>query len=214
MSGRCDILIAVLALAEDGLREPGAPCAPRRPEHGSIRAMEWGDVPSWVGIALSLGGAGWAYLNSRKAKIDSRKAKIDAAQAEERSDQALIASQSMASSSNRMADSLAEIAHAYAQARPGPGELPTVRKPAWNVEYRTGNAYVLRNVGTAAASHVLADAGTSIAKNLPVGDGVTLEVGQGHQFLLIGAWGAPVPTSLEVTCAELGTQHVSVPAKR
>jgi len=55
------------------------------------------------------------------------------------------------------------------------------------------------------------DAGSSIARNLPEPPGVTLEPGQAHTFMLIGAMGAPLPTDVIVTSAELGSQHVPVP---
>jgi hypothetical protein len=85
--------------------------------------------------------------------------------------------------------------------------------PAWNIEYRTGQTYALRNVGARPSTHVMIDAGSSIARNLPEQPGVTLEPGQAHAFMLIGAMGAPLPTDVVVSSAELGSQHVPIPGR-
>jgi hypothetical protein len=165
--------------------------------------MVVGDISSWVAVAVSIVLA-WA------AKHQSKAAKTSAAKAEDHAAQALAASQSMA-------DSLRAIAHAFtrsASAGPSRGEVAQdLAAPAWNVEYRTGNRYALRNVGTATASAVTVDAGPTIARSLPDRQGVSLEPGQAHEFQLFGAWGSPVPVNVEVTCAELGTRQVPVPAK-
>lgn len=69
------------------------------------------------------------------------------------------------------------------------------------IEYRSGSTYALRNVGTLTATGVTIDpASLQIARRLP--DGITLKPMQSHEFLAIGAWGAPVPGEVTVSCNE------------
>jgi hypothetical protein len=172
--------------------------------------MHWGDVPAWVGVSVSIivAASGWRQ---------SRNARSGAELARDRADEAMASSASMASSLTEISTSLAKLADLRSHANGGPSPLPDPSKPmnlpAWNVEYRTGSAYVLRNVGLGSASHVTIDARQAIARRLPDKDGVDLGPGQGHEFLLIGAFGSPVPVDLVVNCAELDPQHVAVPTK-
>lgn len=179
--------------------------------------MTWEIGAAWAGVLVAV-VFGIANLYRSKA---TRQA---AATAIERSEEALAAYSSMA----RSLDAIAE--NTQSHPRPGPrgvrsdqgspSDPPTqgdegtqTTKPAWNIEYRTGQAYALRNLRAEPSTHVMIDAGTSIARNLPQPPGVRLEPNQAHTFMLIGAMGAPLPTDVVITCAELGAQRVAIPGR-
>ncbi len=79
-------------------------------------------------------------------------------------------------------------------AMPEPADLVT-----WSVEHRKGNTYALRNAGTATATAVTVDEGrvTSLHRLLP--KQATIAPGSSEEFLLIGAFGAPIPREVWVS---------------
>lgn len=77
----------------------------------------------------------------------------------------------------------------------------TVTQPSnvsWQIENPTGNRYVLRNTGTDVAEHVEVDAEQAgpIVRNLPRDS--TIRPGEGHDMLMMGAFGHPLPNQLYV----------------
>ncbi|MCW2527936.1 MAG: hypothetical protein JWM76_2796 [Pseudonocardiales bacterium] len=190
--------------------------------------MTWEVASAWAGVVVSIV---FGYLANHRSKASKKEAE----EATERSREALAANQSMATSLDKIAESFNRLRPVSgpqdAQSSPGdpseqgghPGQPDiggredeqTSRSadrlpPAWNVEYRSGSSYALRNVGAGSATHVTIDAQGSLAKNLPTDDGVSLSPGQAHAFMLIQA---PLPTGLLVSSSELGPVHVAVPPK-
>jgi hypothetical protein len=69
----------------------------------------------------------------------------------------------------------------------------------WQLTRRAANTFVLRNVGTDTAKEVSVDpeSATGINRNLP--EGVTLRPQESVEFIMIAAWGAPVPNEIQVS---------------
>jgi hypothetical protein len=174
--------------------------------------MSWQVAASWGGVLVSII---FGVLANHRSKATMHKA----AEATNRSREALAANQSMAQSLDKIAESFSrhgrptgthELEYrGAARARRAAAEA----RPEWNIEYRNGSTYALRNVGTGHATDVTIDAGPVIARDLPAGTGVSLEPGQAHTFTLIGTWQVPPPTDLVVKSQELPVQHVAVPPK-
>ncbi|MDQ1734130.1 MAG: hypothetical protein QOH56_381 [Pseudonocardiales bacterium] len=182
--------------------------------------MTWEVGAGWAGVIVSIV---LGYLANHRSKATKR----EATEATERSREALASNKSMATSLDRIAESFGRLAIPGPQGPQGaPGSqgpqghqgapgaaVAQVRLPAWNIEYRNGQTYALRNVGSGPATRVTIDAGVGIARGLPDNGGVALDPGQAHPFMLIGAMGAPLPTDVAVRSEELAEQRVPVPAK-
>lgn len=185
--------------------------------------MTWEVGAAWAGVAVSII---FGIVNSYR----SRSTKRAAARAEQRSEEALAVNRSMEKSLSQIAQSFSRqdlqgpSGPQGPQGAPGgqgpqghqgaPGAQVTgARQPGWNIEYRGGQRYALRNVGAGLASHVTIDAGLVVARDLPDGAGISLAPGQAHSFMIIGTLQASVPTDVLVTCDELEPQHVPVPSR-
>ncbi len=150
--------------------------------------------------------------------------------ASNRADEAGASADSMAESLRRIAD-LQEAAVQRRQTEPraerwteadsgGPKvtefALQPPRGPVFNVEYRGGVLFALRNVSTTPATAVTIDPESfpfTMGRNLP--DRVTLYPMQSHEFQVFSASGAPRPGEVLVSCDEWSEpRHVPMPPTR
>ncbi|AZM46588.1 hypothetical protein DMB38_12880 [Streptomyces sp. WAC 06738] len=129
--------------------------------------METADVIALVALVVAVASG----IVSWRARVDAKRS-ADAAERSATADEAALAEQRREAQERRDAEAEA--------ARP---------KPDLRVERpEQDDRYVLRNRGTGRATGVtITDAGPAgLARRLPVD--VTLEPGQGHEFLLLGSW--------------------------
>lgn len=91
-------------------------------------------------------------------------------------------------------------------------DLPNIQ---WSLTRGGKNTFVLRNVGSDVAEGVtvLPQSAAEISRNLP--DGATIQPNASVEFLMIPAWGAPVPNEIQVASAGFvkDPQIVPVPAR-
>jgi hypothetical protein len=84
----------------------------------------------------------------------------------------------------------------------------------WLLTRRSKNTYVLRNVGNETATHVrvIPESVSSLHRNPP--EDATIRPQESVEFLLIGAWGKPVPNEIMVASGDndAAPQVVPVPA--
>lgn len=147
--------------------------------------MDAGNVAQWVAIGIT--AAGWA--ESRLAVWRGK------------------------DKQSAMAAALERIADAAERNRPGtPSRVIAESAPAaeWLIENPAKNVFVLRNVGTATATGVRVVTGHELTRDLP--DGVTLGPMQSARFLLMSAWGHPLPDEVRVEWD--GALPQSVPVRR
>jgi hypothetical protein len=151
--------------------------------------MAVGDLATWAGVLVALGlGIGSIYT--------SRRAKTEAAEARAVNDRMAAAQERMAKLMGQRLD----------EARQG-----GVSKPAidWEIEWRGGNAYALRNIGSRTATDVRMNADGML---IDAPDGVTIEPFRSHRFLLVGTLGKPRGDEVAVTSAEEPEpQHIPLP---
>lgn len=166
--------------------------------------MTWEIAAAWAGVVVSA-------VIGFVANHQSAGAKKTAAEA-------LAASQSMAASLDKIAQELAQPRRVSPQAgtaaapEPGPAAAPEPG-PAWNIEYRGGQTYALRNVGSGPATRVTITTPPGVARQLPTGDGVDLEPAQAHGFVMTATRQSPLPTDVLVSCAERGDERVPLPSR-
>ncbi|MFJ5017023.1 hypothetical protein [Streptomyces griseoluteus] len=116
-----------------------------------------------------------------------------------------------------MEQTLAELVRALEQSRQLNGEpLPPGNgggegSVEWQLRHRKGQAYVLRNTGSVVATGVHVNVGEhprGLTRSLP--EDAVVPPHEAVEFLLIGAWGAPVPHSIRVKW-DNGEQTLAVP---
>lgn len=156
--------------------------------------MDWGDAPAWVAVGvavlallISVGSAvlSWKSLQWERLNAESTSRSADAAErAERRAELAL-----------RQNVELTGIPSAEAFGSATLTQSPNV---SWRIEKPEGARHVLRNTGTDVAEHVEVDASQAgpITRNLP--RDATIRPGEGHEMLIKGTWGHPVPNQLYV----------------
>jgi hypothetical protein len=72
-------------------------------------------------------------------------------------------------------------------------------RPELRVDRIRGVRYILRNVGTGPAANVATVRAGEPDQCRDLPDGVTIEPGDGHEFVIVAAMGLPVPTAIYVT---------------
>lgn len=156
-------------------------------------ASGWAALAAWVGL-IPVGIAAVKALKG--AGVAERRA----LRAEERAEEAVTQFERMADALDRLAD-----------ANAGRSALRSVAPVEFQIERRSKNGYSLRNLGPETATNVVVDASElPLSRDLP--DGITLAPMQSHALLLLGAWQAPLPAELKVSCDQFDEQiHVPVP---
>lgn len=158
--------------------------------------MQWGDVPAWVAVAISLVAAVHSWLSGRRAA------------------QASAGAASLEVSLQRIADSLAA-ASRQSTDRPAGGrdtEASSAANPSFNVEFVTGHSYRLRNVGPQEVTNVAVSVGdfpVELARRLPAGVDLP-PMGSTDSFVIQGSWQSPAPGEVSVACDQLA-QPLTVP---
>ncbi|GGU13092.1 hypothetical protein [Streptomyces violascens] len=146
--------------------------------------MEWGDVPAWAALVLSVG----AFIVSLKARGDGRRSADAAATAAE--------------ASVRSADAAeAALAHEQSQAQERRlAEAEAARpKVELAIHHLYGTKYRIVNDGQASANAVMvSDRDLPTTQNLSPGVPSSLAAGEGRDFTMAGGWGRPVPPQLFV----------------
>jgi hypothetical protein len=158
--------------------------------------MDWGDVPGWAAFVLAAAAfvlALFTYFMSRKYSRITAEAAVRAADAAEQA--------------NRLAEQRSQptVDHVGDDTDP-----PDVR---WRLE-RPGNKqrFVLRNVGTDVATRVHIDPESLEVAHRFLPDAATVAPGASHEFLLIGAWQAPLPNEIWLSWdGSGGPQAVAIP---
>ncbi|MFH9610452.1 hypothetical protein [Streptomyces sp. NPDC017448] len=163
------------------------------------QALEVGDLGTWMGLIPAAGAILYTYIQHRQQK--TAQARTDTLQQEA----SAIASR-QAEAAERRALALEEMVERLALAQSQPGARPEVSPAAapvsWSLHQEQKNLFVLRNEGDEVATGVhvtVGDHPSGLTRRLPE-DAVV----RGHEsveFLIIGAWGHPVPREVEVSWA-------------
>jgi len=144
---------------------------------------QWGDVPGWVAIAISIAAGLSAWWASKRAG------------------EATAGAASLEVSLQRIADIMqkSQRLSPHAEARSAPP------RPAFTVEFVSGHSYRLRNVGDALATGVtlkLPDFPAGLTRALP-DDSELPPLASTGPFVIQGAWGNPAPGDVRVECDQL-----------
>lgn len=151
--------------------------------------------PEWIAVGLSLTGMVGSLVAALWALRERKRAGEAADRSESRAEESLDALQSMDGSLQRIAMNFAARSLPSMQTSSAPGV-------DFLVEHRGKGTFVLRNVGVDAATNVSVSVPQRvITRDLP--DGVDLQVGQGHQFLVIATMQSPSAVDVTVSCNEL-----------
>ncbi|MFD9763212.1 hypothetical protein ACFWXI_06665 [[Kitasatospora] papulosa] len=163
------------------------------------QALEMGDLGTWAGLIPAAGAILYTYIQQRQQK--AAQARTDTLQ----ENASAIASR-QAEAAERRALALEQMVErlALAQAQPEaqPEASPTTAPVSWSCHREQKNLFVLRNEGEEVATGVhvtVGDHPLGLTRRLPE-DAVV----RGHQsveFLIMGAWGHPVPREVEVSWA-------------
>ncbi|MEO8851067.1 MAG: hypothetical protein ABI360_04985 [Allobranchiibius sp.] len=152
--------------------------------------MQWGDVPAWVAIAISIVAGTYSWWSSRKAA------------------QASAGAASLEVSLQRIADSLAASAArppATNTADKRSAELSSAGNPSFNIEFVAGHSYRLRNVGSEEATNVTVTVGAfPVGRTRGLPTGVDLApMASTDTFVIRGSWQSPAPGEVTVTCEQI-----------
>ena len=158
--------------------------------------MNWGDVPAWAAVAVSLIALGRSWRAGRRAR------------------EATAGAASLEVSLQRIADALDRSrvdapphqgsATGSFETRGSAGESATPL-PEFSVEFVAGHSYRLRNVSTVRATGVtvtLEQFPDGMARDLPV-EVELPPLASAGPFLIIGSWQSPAPAEVLVTCDQL-----------
>jgi hypothetical protein len=167
--------------------------------------MNWGDVPAWAAIAVSLAALGRSW------------------QAERRAREATAGAASLEVSLQRIADALDRSrvnehrGNATASSEPRGRTIESAApSPEFNVEFVSGHSYRLRNVSTVGATGVtvtVEDFPTGLTRELPTTVDLPPLASAGP-FLIIGSWQSRAPGEVLVTCDQLpGPVRVPLPPR-
>lgn len=165
-------------------------------------SMNWGDIPGWVALAIATGAGVLSWRSLRWERLSAEAAGRSAQEAER---------------ANRLAERALEL-RALPPTDRGPeqdlhlsgipseeafGEMTVQQAPNvdWRIERPQGDRYVLRNIGTDVADHVDVDETQlpPIHRNLP--SDAIIRPGEGHDMLIKGVWGHPMPNQIYVRWA-------------
>ncbi len=189
---RLPLVICKFTVVPPAVQRGFAPIGPAivRLRHTLSMEWQWGDVPGWVAIAISIAAGLSAWWASKQAR------------------EATAGTASLEVSLQRIADiiqkSQALSPHAEALSAPP--------RPAFTVEFVSGHSYRLRNVGDAVASGVtlkLPDFPAGLTRALP-NDAELHPLASTGPFVIQGAWGNPAPGDVRVECDQLA-EPVRVP---
>ena len=161
-------------------------------------SIEWGDVPAWGALAISLSAAVSAVLALRHAR--------DAASASKISAQAAVRQAAAAERQVEVAEAALKVAEVQASAAQttlvtGPARAALSHPTpyvAWWLENPTGQAYVLRNIGNDTARNVEID--ESRIRCILRGDTTASEIPPqaSMKLMMAGSLGAAKPDELWV----------------
>jgi hypothetical protein len=174
-------------------------------------SMQWGDVPAWVAIALSAA----ASVQAWRARRQAREATAGAASLEvslQRIADALDRSSSAGRPYRSRASGPADPGTAGPAEPLGPTGESAPALPEFNVEFVSGDAYRLRNVGTVPATGVTVTTEPfpeGLTRGLPV-DAELSPLASTGPFSIFGSRQSPVPGEVRVTCDQL-PEPVRVP---
>lgn len=163
--------------------------------------MNWGDVPAWAAIAVSLVALGRSWQAERRARV------------------ATAGAASLEVSLQRIADALDRTrvnerrSSATASSEPrGSAVGSAAALPEFNVEFVTGHRYRLRNVSTVRATGVtvtVESLSEGTARDLPA-DVDLPPLASAGPFLISSNWQSRAPGEVFVTCDQL-PEPVRVP---
>jgi hypothetical protein len=157
--------------------------------------MNWGDVPAWVAIAVSLlasGQAWWARREARQATAGAASLEVSLQRIADAMERSLAAGQHRSSV-------------AGSAGRPGTASEPAPPAPEFNLEFVAGHAYRLRNVSTVRATGVtvtIEGAPQSLARTLPVNADLPPLASAGP-FSIQASRQARMPEEVLVACDQL-----------
>lgn len=168
--------------------------------------VDWGDAPAWAAVVvavlallISVGSAVLSWKSLRWEQLNAEAA-LRSAEAAERANRfaELAVQRQLDASPGESGTDEPQIGVPEISTNPSlsvPGQPSDVR---WRIENPSGNRYVLRNTGTSVAEHVEVDAAGAgpVSRNLPRDS--TIRPGEGHDMLIMGTWGHPVPNQLYV----------------
>ncbi|MFE6931778.1 hypothetical protein ACFVDT_07075 [Streptomyces sp. NPDC057699] len=167
------------------------------------QAMEMGDKATWVSAILAAIAILYTYFQNRQQQKSQVQTDELQRQASEIAARQAEATERRALATERM---LAQFMASLMPVSSGPaGEEPDAGGSASSVDWslsREGNLFVLRNEGEATATKVRVTVGdhpAGLTRRLP--EDAVVRANEAVEFLVLGAWGKPVPRQIHVTWA-------------
>lgn len=156
--------------------------------------LESGDAATWVSSVIALLAVGFAIWQQwKQGKGQAEADAIARRQMEATERRALALEGNLA----RLIEQLPTALQARAQVHAAPASDPETVE--WELERASKNQFVLRNLGSGTAEGVRVDLGEyppGLTRRVPV-EGV-VRAHESVEFMIIGAWGHPIPRELKV----------------
>ncbi|WP_141665734.1 hypothetical protein [Streptomyces prasinus] len=160
-------------------------------------ALEAGDWAGWIGVfvavltvALSL----WQQRRQARRQIEADDiARRHADSAERR---ALATEEAL----QRLIERLPAAVQAHAEAQIAAQPVRHAEAVSWELDRPKKNVFVLRNTGSEVATGVQVDVGDhpkGLTRQVP--EDAVVRKGESTEFMVLGAWGAPVPREFRVS---------------
>ena len=153
-------------------------------------------IVAFGALAVSLAALWLVYRRTNAASRTARDA-LDAARRSAVAAEASAEAARQSAAESRRSNDLIEQQHQREAA--AAAERRKANKVGWRVEYRRGDGYDLRNIGTETALEVTASAAghpAALMRDMP--DRATIRPGEAHPFVLQAAWQVPRPSQIEV----------------
>ncbi|MFJ2008690.1 hypothetical protein [Streptomyces chartreusis] len=159
-------------------------------------ALEAGDAAGWAGVVLGLFTLGLGLWQQRRQRQRQEAAdEITRRQAEAAERRNLAAEENL----QRLIEQLPAAVQAHARAQIAEPPERHAAAVSWELERPSKNVFVLRNTGREVATGVRVDVGEhpkGLTRRVP-GDAV-VRAKESAEFMVLGAWGAPVPHEFRV----------------
>lgn len=158
------------------------------------------DASDWIAIASAVIAIPSAVV-AVQSLLRSRTAKEEAEKADQNAKEAVAVNERMAAAQERIAVASERRIEELLAGR----SISSEPKIAWEIEWRGGSSYVLRNLGTDIATGVLLepdDANMIVSRNVRNGE-ISIGPLQSYQFGLAPSLASPLPAEIMVRCNEM-----------
>ncbi|MFH9428751.1 hypothetical protein ACH4JZ_10785 [Streptomyces sp. NPDC017615] len=169
-------------------------------------ALEAGDWAGWIGVlvaVLTVAIGWWQQRRQARRQIEADNIARRHADAAER--RALATEEAL----QRLIERLPPAVQAHAEAQIAAQPVRHAAAVSWGLDRPKKNVFVLRNTGSEVATGVHVDVGDhpkGLTRQVP--EDAVVRKGESTEFMVLGAWGAPVPREFRVSWEGAGEAAV------